>query len=108
MDRRGRSRGMIPLLAVHAFSEYYRLPRKPPVTAGLLAANTLIYLRPGALDALLPTLDEVWFNAHLILKVRLWSDPPVEIFCNFPFLYDVRSFLRVIFPFLSGGLVCSD
>ncbi|KAK4800942.1 hypothetical protein SAY86_021429 [Trapa natans] len=70
MDRRGRSSGMIPLLAAHAFYEYYRLPRKPPVTAGLLAANTLIYLRPGALDALLPSLDEVWFNARLILKYK--------------------------------------
>ncbi|XP_031397787.1 rhomboid-like protein 14, mitochondrial [Punica granatum] len=70
MDRRGRSRGMIPLLALHTFSEYYRLRRKPPVTAGLLAANTLIYLRPGALDALLPSMDEVFFNAHLILEYK--------------------------------------
>lgn len=70
MDRRGRSRGMIPLLALHTFAEYYRVPRKPPVTAGLLAANTLIYLRPGVLDALLPSIDEVWFNPHLILKYR--------------------------------------
>uniref|UniRef100_A0A5B7BZH9 RanBP2-type domain-containing protein n=1 Tax=Davidia involucrata TaxID=16924 RepID=A0A5B7BZH9_DAVIN len=67
---RGRSRGMLPLLAVQAMSEYCRLNRKPPVTAGLLAANTLIYLRPGFLDPILPTLDEVWFNPHLILKHR--------------------------------------
>lgn len=65
---------MIPLLAVHTFAEYYRLPWKPPVTAGLLAANTLIYLRPAALDALLPSVDEVLFNAHLILKVRSRDD----------------------------------
>ncbi|XWS22021.1 hypothetical protein CRYUN_Cryun30bG0108000 [Craigia yunnanensis] len=66
--RRGVSRGMLPLLALHAVNEYYRLPWKPPVTAGLLAANTLIYLRPSYLDSLLPSIDEVWFNPHLILK----------------------------------------
>ncbi|KAK4755518.1 hypothetical protein SAY87_009275 [Trapa incisa] len=70
MDRRGRPSPMIPLLAVQTFAEYYRLHRKPPVTAGLLAANTLIYLRPGALDALLPYVDEVMFNAHHILKYK--------------------------------------
>ncbi|KAA8519381.1 hypothetical protein F0562_013637 [Nyssa sinensis] len=67
---RGRSRGMLALLAVHAVSEYWRLNRKPPVTAGLVAANTLIYLRPAFLDSILPTLNEVWFNPHLILKHR--------------------------------------
>ncbi|XVE60913.1 hypothetical protein DITRI_Ditri05aG0164900 [Diplodiscus trichospermus] len=66
--RRRVSRGMLPLLALHAVNEYYRLPWKPPVTAGLLAANTLIYLRPSFLDSLLPSIDEVWFNPHLILK----------------------------------------
>lgn len=66
----GRRRGgMLPLLALHALSEYCRLDRKPPVTAGLIAANTLIYLRPGHFDRILPTLNEVWFNPHLILKV---------------------------------------
>ncbi|KAL2462564.1 RanBP2-type domain-containing protein [Forsythia ovata] len=68
MDRGRRRGGMIPLLALHALSEYWRLDRKPPVTAGLIAANTLIYLRPGYLDRILPTLNEVWFNPHLILK----------------------------------------
>ncbi|KAL3727917.1 hypothetical protein ACJRO7_032633 [Eucalyptus globulus] len=66
----GRSRGLIPVLALHALSEYYRLERKPPVTAGLLAANTLAYLRPGPLDDLLPTIDRVWFNPYLILKYK--------------------------------------
>ncbi|KAF9594137.1 hypothetical protein IFM89_028391 [Coptis chinensis] len=67
-DGRRGTRGMLPLLAVHTIHEYYRSERKPPVTAGLLLANTLIYLRPGVLDTLLPTLNEVWFNPHLILK----------------------------------------
>ncbi|CDP18123.1 unnamed protein product [Coffea canephora] len=67
--RRGRGGGMLAFLALHAVSEYCRLERKPPVTAGLVAANTLIYLRrPGFVDAMLPTLDQVWFNPDLILK----------------------------------------
>ncbi|XP_057980470.1 rhomboid-like protein 14, mitochondrial [Malania oleifera] len=69
MESRGRpSRGMLPLLALHAASEFYRLQRKPPVTAGLLAANTLIYLRPSFLRSILPSIDDVWFNPHLIIK----------------------------------------
>ncbi|KAL5720235.1 hypothetical protein ACHQM5_012917 [Ranunculus cassubicifolius] len=69
-SRAGRSisRGMLPFLAVHALSEYYRSDSKPPVTAGILAANTLIYLRPGVLDNILPTINEVWFNPYLIVK----------------------------------------
>ncbi|XP_017644705.1 uncharacterized protein LOC108485384 isoform X2 [Gossypium arboreum] len=69
--RRGAvSHGMLSLLALHTVNEYYRLPWKPLVTAGLLAANTLIYLRPSFLDSLLPFVDEVWFNPHLILKLE--------------------------------------
>jgi rhomboid domain-containing protein 1 len=73
MDRRGSlTKGMLPLLAIHAVSEYYRLPWKPPVTAALLGANTLIYLRPAFLRHILPSIDQVWFNPHLILKVPIW------------------------------------
>ncbi|KAK4342394.1 hypothetical protein RND71_038210 [Anisodus tanguticus] len=64
------SRGMIPLLALHTVSEYSRLDRKPPVTASLLAANTIIYLRPKFINPLIPTIDQVWFNPHLILKYK--------------------------------------
>lgn len=72
MDRgRGRwssvSRGMLPMLVLH---EFYRLERKPPVTTALVAANTLIYLRPNFLHHILPTINEVWFNPHLILKYK--------------------------------------
>ncbi|KAL8153179.1 hypothetical protein V2J09_010939 [Rumex salicifolius] len=72
MDRGGRGafRGMLPLLALQTANEYYRLERKPPVIAGLLAANTLIYLRPAFLDSIIPRMDEVWFNAHLIIKYK--------------------------------------
>lgn len=62
---------MLALLALQAVSEYSRLERKPPVTAALVAANSLVYLRiPASLDALLPTLDQVWFNPHLIVKYK--------------------------------------
>lgn len=64
----GRGRILLPL-ALQVASEYYRLQRKPPVTAALLAANTVIYLRPAFLRSILPSIDEVWFNPHLILKV---------------------------------------
>nr|AIY60713.1 rhomboid protein Lonja_RBL14 [Lonicera japonica] len=75
MDRRGRGggrvwRGMLPVLALHAVSEYSRLDRKPPVTAGLIAANTLVYLRPNFLHTIIPTIDEVCFNPYLILKYK--------------------------------------
>lgn len=60
---------MLPLLALHAVSEYYRLDRKPRVTAGLIAANALVYLRPAFLDHILPSIQEVGFNPHVILKV---------------------------------------
>ncbi|CAL9109414.1 unnamed protein product [Musa textilis] len=62
------SKGLLPLLALQAASEFHRIGRKPPVTAGLLLANSLIYLRPAFVDRLLPTLYEVSFNPHLILK----------------------------------------
>lgn len=61
---------MLPLLGFQVLSEYSRLERKPPVTAGLLLANTLIYLRPSFLNQILPSLDEVCFNPHLIVKNR--------------------------------------
>lgn len=79
MERGGRgriTRGMLPLLGFQVLSEYSRLHRKPPVTAGLLLTNTLIYLRPGFLHKILPTLDQVWFNPHLILKVN-------KLICSF-------------------------
>ncbi|KAL8209885.1 hypothetical protein R6Q57_006617 [Mikania cordata] len=68
MVRRNISNGMIPLMLLQAANEYRRLDRKPPVTAALLAANTLIYLRPAFLHHVIPPIDDVWFNAYLILK----------------------------------------
>ncbi|KAF3652523.1 putative pyruvate dehydrogenase E1 component subunit alpha-3, chloroplastic-like [Capsicum annuum] len=53
------SRGMLPLLGMHTMIEYSRLERKPPVTAALLAANTIIYLRPTFLHPILPTINQV-------------------------------------------------
>ncbi|CAF1933567.1 hypothetical protein HID58_067943 [Brassica napus] len=66
--RRRASGGMLPLLALSTVAEYYRLPWKPPVTASLLAANTLVYLRPAFVDPFIPHINEVWFNPNLILK----------------------------------------
>ncbi|KAA0034920.1 hypothetical protein IC582_019660 [Cucumis melo] len=58
---------MLPLLAYQVVSQYYRLQGNP-ITLGLLASNTLIHLRPNFLHHIIPSIDEVWFNAHLILK----------------------------------------
>ncbi|PON67925.1 Peptidase [Parasponia andersonii] len=68
--RGGRARGLLPFLALEAFLQYRRLERKPPITAGLMAANCLIYLRPAFLDSIIPSIDEVWFNPYLILKYK--------------------------------------
>ncbi|KAJ3683200.1 hypothetical protein LUZ60_013427 [Juncus effusus] len=65
---RGRARVMLPLLGLQVASEYSRLDWKPPVTAGLILSNTLIYLRPGPLHRILPSIDRVWFNPYLIIK----------------------------------------
>lgn len=94
MERSGGrfSRGLLPLLAFQTVAEYYRLPWKPPVTAGLLAANTLIYLRPAFLHPILPSIHEVWFNPYLILKV--WIDILFQFlhFClNFLLLYGIHN-----------------
>jgi len=64
------SRGMLSLLALQVLMEYGRAgASRPPVTAALLAANTLIYLRPGALHEILPSLARVSFNPQLIIEV---------------------------------------
>jgi rhomboid domain-containing protein 1 len=72
---------MLPLLALQVLLEYGRAgASRPPVTAALIAANTLVYLRPGALDAFLPPLSRVAFNPHLIIQVRTYTTTPrIEI-----------------------------
>ncbi|OEL29633.1 Rhomboid-like protein 14, mitochondrial [Dichanthelium oligosanthes] len=68
------SRGMLPLLALQVLVEYGRAgATRPPVTAALLAANTLIYLRPGALHKILPSIDRVSFNPQLIVEYGDWT-----------------------------------
>ncbi|KAG8052579.1 hypothetical protein GUJ93_ZPchr0001g31558 [Zizania palustris] len=70
----GRPTGMLPLLALQVLLEYGRAgATRPPVTAALIAANALVYLRPGSLDALLPPLSRVAFNPHLIIQHKTCS-----------------------------------
>ena len=69
-ERPERSRGLLPLLALQVLFEYGRVgATRPPVTAALLVANTLVYLRPGALHELLPSLANVSFCPYLIIEV---------------------------------------
>lgn len=65
---RGRSHGLLALLALHAGNEFHRLGWIPPVTAGLVLGNALVYLRPGPLHRLLPSVTAVCFNPHLIFR----------------------------------------
>ncbi|XP_047060490.1 rhomboid-like protein 14, mitochondrial [Lolium rigidum] len=59
----------LPLLAFLMLLKYGPAgAARPPVTAALIAANALVYFRPGDLDALLPRLRQVTFNPHLIIK----------------------------------------
>lgn len=62
--------GMLYMLAAHAVTKFMQLPRKPPVTAILIAVQTLIHFRFGMLDAVLPTVSEVCLNPYLIIQVR--------------------------------------
>lgn len=63
--------GMLYMLAMHAATKFIQLPRKPPVTAALIALQTLIHLRPGKLEDVLPTINEVCLNPYFILKVSI-------------------------------------
>lgn len=60
--------GMLFILAFHALAQYAGRDRKPPVTAALIVANVFLFLRPGRLDDVLPTISEVCLNPHLVLK----------------------------------------
>ncbi|KAM3330020.1 hypothetical protein ACQJBY_026807 [Aegilops geniculata] len=59
----------LPLLAVQMLLQYGPADAsRPPLTAALVAANALVYFRPGAVDAHIPRLRHVMFNPHLIIK----------------------------------------
>ncbi|KAL3685897.1 hypothetical protein R1sor_003919 [Riccia sorocarpa] len=66
--RPGGGNGMLYMLALHAASQFMQLPRKPPVTASLILANTVVHLRPGGLDLVLPTVHEVCLNPYRVLR----------------------------------------
>jgi hypothetical protein len=65
------SKGMLPVLGLQVLLEYGRAgSARPPATAALLAVNVLIFLRPGALDAILPKKAYVALNPNIFFKVR--------------------------------------
>lgn len=90
---RGRvSRGMVPLLALHVANEYSRLGRIPPVTSGLILANSLIFLRPGPLHRLLPSINRVWFNPNLIVKVSFYA----SLFSSFHICFLINYYCQFV------------
>ncbi|KAL6598826.1 hypothetical protein ACP70R_046086 [Stipagrostis hirtigluma subsp. patula] len=69
-----RPSGLLQLLAIQVLFEYGREgSSRPPVTAALLAANTLVFLRPIALAGILPSLSRAAFNPYLILQYGDWT-----------------------------------
>jgi rhomboid domain-containing protein 1 len=63
--------GVIPLLGLQAAFGYCRPgSARPPVTAALLAANVLVFLRPRPLHRILPRINDVALNYRLFLRVR--------------------------------------
>ncbi|MCO5573419.1 hypothetical protein L7F22_027190 [Adiantum nelumboides] len=60
--------GMLFILAFHALAQYAGRDQKPPVTAAVIVANVLLFLRPGRLDDILPSISEVCLNPHLVFK----------------------------------------
>ncbi|TVU07792.1 hypothetical protein EJB05_41161, partial [Eragrostis curvula] len=66
--------GMFALLGLQVLLEYGRTgAARPPVTAALLAANSLVYLRLGPLDDILPMNCDVSFNPYRIIEGGQWS-----------------------------------
>lgn len=78
---------MLYMMAMHAATNLLQQPRKPVVTAALIAAQTLIHLRPGKLDAILPTLSEVCLNPYFVVKV---SDFRFQLHFTFLLLHRIR------------------
>ncbi|XP_066308750.1 rhomboid-like protein 14, mitochondrial [Miscanthus floridulus] len=82
------SKGMLPLLGLQVLLEYGRAgSARPPATAALLAANVLIFLRPGTL----PKKAYVALNPNIFFKFRdlktfflspLYNVNEVHLFCN--------------------------
>ena len=64
------TKGMIPLLGLQVALEYGRPGSdRPPVTAALLAANVLVFLRPEPLHRILPRINDVALNYQLFVRV---------------------------------------
>ncbi|CAO2203253.1 unnamed protein product [Urochloa humidicola] len=93
-------KGMIPLLGLQVVYEYGRPgSARPPVTAALLAANVLIFLRPGPLHRILPRINDIAFNYQLFVRFML-----LENFFLSPFyhLNEVHLFGNMTFLLWTG------
>ncbi|WVZ71533.1 hypothetical protein U9M48_020108 [Paspalum notatum var. saurae] len=81
---------LLPLLGLQVLYAYGCSGARAPATAALLAANVLIFLRPGPLHGILPKKAYVAFNPQLFLKFRdlktllspLYHSNEAHLFCN--------------------------
>jgi hypothetical protein len=65
------NRGMMTLLGLQVVLEYGRQgSARPPVTAALIVANSLVYLQFGDLRRILPLNVDISFNPYRIIEVR--------------------------------------
>ncbi|KAJ1253868.1 hypothetical protein BS78_K165100 [Paspalum vaginatum] len=85
-------KGLLPLLGLQVLYAYGCTgSARAPATAALLAANVLVFLRPGPLHGILPKKAYVAFNPRLFLKFRdlktfflspLYHSNEAHLFCN--------------------------
>lgn len=69
--------GMLALLGLQVVLEYGRSDSaRPPVTAALIVANSLVYLRFGDLRRILPLNLDMSFNPYRIIEVQNTPNPP--------------------------------
>ncbi|KAG0537355.1 hypothetical protein BDA96_03G142000 [Sorghum bicolor] len=94
---------MLPLLGLQALLEYGRAGSAcPPATAALLAANVLVFLRPGALDAILPKKAYVALNPNMFFKFRDWKTFFLSPWCH---TNEVHLFSNMTTLLWTGGAI---
>lgn len=77
-----------------AVAQYAAIPNKSLITLGIIAANVVVFYRPGALDALLPTIPEVCLKPNVIIRVS--PLPGFSLLFSLPLLFSSLLFSLII------------